>query len=371
MLTLLLACDDVGPATLRLRVGAPSEVVELAAALRVELRSGSGADPETWPVRRSDEQAVEVWPVELSLAGDDGRPWRARLTAVDARGYSVGDAEVSGVFGVGSRTQGVTLRKAFVDAASIGMPYDLDVQLAERVATGGVLASPHHVEILNADNGSRLEPPVEAISAPVSGKVILEAIPYGVVAWIHVRGEGPSDDPASTYDSLALAAPHAGDNLVLAGTVGFASSEMTAGGFDARPDRVGVSGQVYRVDGSGRRVGSVGCVELWLDDIPSPAVSSDQRYVAPTGLPTPLAQQTRTLRSGKWYFGNVAPGKHSFKVTVDRGQTFLKLAHGTDELTLFIPFARKDAASAYKDMYVHVGLDVPGPDLTPADCPIP
>ena len=101
---------------------------------------------------------------------------------------------------------------------------------------------------------------------------------------------------------------------------------------------------------------------IFLDQLPHPATSADQRYGGGL-LPTTLDRLSRTDRSGQWLFGNVQPGLHTFKVSLDGGRTFIA------SKTVYIPLARREALGEYKSILVNMGIDVSGPYLTPADCP--
>jgi hypothetical protein len=222
------------------------------------------------------------------------------------------------------------------------------------------VSRPHQIELISAESGLRFEPPVTATNG-TAGKFRLQ-VPDSRPHWVHVVGQGPVTDSMSTYDSLTLWVPASGDQLVRIATLGTAATAETTGWFTARPDHVSVQGAVYRVDATGRRVGRIGCAKIFLDNLPSPALSADQRYIDGV-LPTPLDRRSRTQRTGQWYFGNVAPGQHTFKASVDDGQSFL------GQTTVYVPMARKDASGPFKHVAVILDIDVPGPDPTPVSCP--
>jgi hypothetical protein len=222
------------------------------------------------------------------------------------------------------------------------------------------VSRPHQIELISVESGLRFQPPVITVTDTI-GKFRLQ-VPDSRPHWVHVLGQGPATDPQSTYDSLTLWVPASGDTLVRIAVVGTAATAETTGQFTARPDHVSVQGTVYRVDVRGRRVGMIGCAKIFLDNLPSPALSADQRYFDEV-LPTLLDRQNRTQRTGKWYFGNVAPGRHTFKASVDDGQSFLA------QTTAYVPVARQDASGAFKHVVVILDIDVPGPDPTPASCP--
>lgn len=223
---------------------------------------------------------------------------------------------------------------------------------------------PHEIELLNADTGEPFSPPIVTLSATGTGKYAFAGVPQGVNLALHVKGVGPLERAGSTYDAFSYYAPKAGDNFLRVGTASTADVASGTGAFQRMPDRAPVSGAVYLVDASDKRIGAVGCAQLFLDDQPHPALDAAQRYELATRFPTTLDKQVMTLAGlGRFYFGNVAPGAHVLKVSMDGGRTFLA------EKSFFVPFARKDASAAYKEILYFVGIDISGPDPTPAGCP--
>jgi len=235
----------------------------------------------------------------------------------------------------------------------------------------GFIATSHEVQLLDLDTGKPFDPPITTTTKAGTGQFTFQKVPCDAKAWIHVKGVGPKADSGSTYDSLSLNAPDSGEVIIRISSVGTADSAAATGGFVGKPDEVAIGAAVYTVDSTGRRTGSIGCAQVYIDDQPHPALENDQRYIAVTGLPTPLAKQDKTLRSGKFYFGNVKPGSHKLKVSMDGGATFLTLLGGSKELSFNLPYARKDATSELKNVLVLMGMDVPGADPTPASCPTP
>lgn len=227
----------------------------------------------------------------------------------------------------------------------------------------GFIGTPHEVELLDATTGLPFTPAFKTTSGKGTGEISFDKVPCGTRAWIHTKGVGAAADSKSTYDSLNLFVPRSGEKLVRISTSGTAASAEATGGFVGKADQVGVGGAVYSVDGNGKHTGTVGCATIHIDDQPHPATRYDQRYVASTGLPTSLEKQTQTLTSGKFYFGNLPPGKHTFRVSLDKGQTFLG-----EPLELVLPFARKDAAGEFKNVLVLFEIGIPGPNPTPKGC---
>jgi hypothetical protein len=192
--------------------------------------------------------------------------------------------------------------------------------------------------------------------------------------WIHVIGAGPASVKESTYDSLSLSAPDSGDTLIRISTVGTASIAETTGKFTADKEKIAIGGAVYQIDNTGKRIGSVGCAQIFLDDNTTPpAEGADPlatRYVASSGLPAPLGTTSPAINKtlagaagGKFFIGNVSKGKHTFKASLDGGKTFIA------EAEIFIPFTRNEATGEFKNFLTLIALDVPGKDPTPAGCP--
>lgn len=232
------------------------------------------------------------------------------------------------------------------------------------------VATPHKIEVIDGD-GKALNPPITAMS-DTSGKFTISGVPCEQKnAWIHVTGSGTTKD--DTYDSLSLSAPDSQDNLIRISLVGTVATAESTGGFKSDPTKVAIGGAVYRVDDTGKRVGTIGCAQIYMDGDAHPKEGVDQRYVQGV-LPTTWEMRQKTERTGKFYFGNVDKGEHTFKVSVDGGKTFLKLRPTEggdliDALPVKVPFVRNDASGPYKSFLVLFGIDVPGADPTPADCP--
>jgi hypothetical protein len=242
--------------------------------------------------------------------------------------------------------------------------FDLEGCVVSVLATdcSSGLPVPHEIELLDAKTGVPL-PGFRTTSAP-GGRYSFKGVPRDVELAIHVRGNGPIDASASTYDTIALYSFGAGDNLLRVSSVGTASLTGDTAAFTPAQDRVAFSGAVYVVNDSGRRMGTIGCAQVFIDDEPHPAVKYDQRYNASSGLPTILSSLDRTLAgSGRFYLGNLSTGQHTLKVSLDGGKNFIL------ERPVFISKVRADASSPFKSLLYLVGLDIKGPNPMPADCP--
>jgi hypothetical protein len=231
------------------------------------------------------------------------------------------------------------------------------------------ISQPHMFVGLKPD-GTGYDPPVTAMSntsgqATLKGRACTEE-----PGWIHVIGYGPASDSMSTYDSLTLSAPDSGDNLIRISTVGTAATAETTGMFKADQSKIAIGGAVYISDSTGKRTGSIGCAQVYMDGTEHPAPGTDQRYIKGV-LPTTWDKLQETELSGKFYFGNVGKGVHKFKVSLDKGATFVDLrkwdGSTTKELEINIPFNRDDAKGEFKSFLVLFGIDVPG-GKTPAGC---
>jgi hypothetical protein len=231
------------------------------------------------------------------------------------------------------------------------------------------ISEPHMFVGLKPD-GSAYDPPVTAMSN-TSGQATLKGRPCDEQpGWVHVIGKGPASNSMSTYDSLTLSAPDSGDLLIRISTVGTAATAETTGDFKADQSKIAIGGAVYISDPTGKRTGSIGCAQVYMDGDVHPAPGTDQRYVKGV-LPATWDKLSETELSGKFYFGNVTKGVHKFKVSLDKGASFVDLRKWdgtlTKELEMNIPFARDDAKGEFKSFLVLVGIDVPG-GKTPAGC---
>lgn len=241
---------------------------------------------------------------------------------------------------------------------------DIDGCIVSVLATdcGGGLPVPHEVELVNAKTGQPL-PGFKTTSAP-GGKYAFKNVPGDIEIAVHAIGVGPVGDSSSTYDSIALYVREAGDNLLRVSSVGTAGIAGTAADFTPNDDKAALSGAVYQVDAKGKRIGQIGCAQIYLDDLPHPATSVAQRYNAANGIPTTLRRLDKTLtNSGRFYFGNLPKGQHTLRVTLDDGKTFIA------ERSVFVGKTRAEAGSPYKSVLYLVGIDVEGPNPTPTGCP--
>jgi hypothetical protein len=219
---------------------------------------------------------------------------------------------------------------------------------------------PHDIVVLNAATGEALDPPVRATSDS-QGQFLLPIHPTDVDLALHVEGQGDASAGNATFDTVVLGFG-AHDPLVRVWAAGTASIPQQVAGFSARQDRAQLRGTVY-VTRAGRRVGVVGCAKLLLDGATGLAIDSDQRYVSANGLPTTPGTLAATEPArGSFYFGNIAKGMHTLRVSVDDGKTFIATRR------FVVPFSRAEATSAYKDMIVQLAIDIEGSNPTPANC---
>jgi hypothetical protein len=224
------------------------------------------------------------------------------------------------------------------------------------------LSVPHQVQLLNAKTGEPL-PGFKTTSAS-GGKYAFKGVPGDLEVAVHAIGVGPVSEPGSTYDTISVYVPNTGDTLLRVSSVGTAGLAAASADFTPADDRTPLSGTVYQVDASGKRIGQIGCAKIFLDGEPHPAISADQRYNASTGIPTSLRRLDKTLaNSGRFYFGNVQKGPHKLKVSLDEGKTFIA------EREVFVGKSRAEANSPFKAVLYLVGIDVMGPNPTPANCP--
>jgi hypothetical protein len=221
---------------------------------------------------------------------------------------------------------------------------------------------PHEVELLDAKTGAAL--PGFKTTSTSGGRYAFKNVPGDVEIALHATGVGPVTESGSTYDTISFFSPNTGDNLLRVSSVGTAGLTGMAAGFTPAEDRAALSGAVYQVNDSGRRVGAIGCAKIYLDDLPHPAPGLDQRYNASSGIPTTLARLDNTLAgAGRFYIGNLTKGEHKLRVSLDDGKTFIA------ERSVFLGRSRQEAGSPFKSILYLVGIDIKGPNPTRPDCP--
>jgi len=219
------------------------------------------------------------------------------------------------------------------------------------VDTSAPIATPHVVEILNAATGKSYVPAITGMTTAVTGAFTINAPADPVMIWI----KGTGTDATATYDTvIANGTRLSGDKLLRISNAGTAMSANGTGGFVSNPDRAALTGSIYWSQG-GARKGTIGCAKVYLDGKTSNDTDQDQLYNAASGLPTTYAMQQQTLKSGRFYVANATVGTHKLKVSLDDGKTFIG-----NEVTVNVPFARKDASSATKALLVQVGIDIEG-----------
>jgi hypothetical protein len=248
-------------------------------------------------------------------------------------------------------------------------PYVADGTLVPVTAsdTSAPLPAVHKIELLNAADGQPLSPPLSTTSESGTGKWKIEGVPAAARVAIHVEGAG--DAATGTYDTVILNVYKdiPDDPLTRVSSAGTATIAEGSAGYTAKAEAAALSGAIYIVQNK-MRVGAVGCAKIYVDDKPSPATEYDQRYIDGNSLPTTLDKQGQTLRSGRFFFGNLAKGKHTLKWSLDNGATFVG-----DPVEVFIGKGRMDASSAFKAILYQVGIDYIPPDgknPTPASCPM-
>lgn len=298
-------------------------------------------------------------------AGVNGIFWLSTLLATSALWGSAcgGDGDVEG--GLQGKPDASTGDVVGDDSGPAKSPsFELEGCVVSVLATdcGGGLPVPHEVELLDAKTGVAL-PGFKTTSAS-GGKYSFKNVPGDVAIAIHALGVGPTTESGSTYDTVSFYVPNTGDNLLRVSSVGTAGLTGMAAGFTPADDRAALSGAVYQVDDSGRRIGAIGCAKIYLDDQPHPAPGLDQRYNASNGIPTALTKLDQTLAgAGRFYIGNLTKGEHKLRVSLDDGKTFIA------ERSVFLAMSRQEAASPFKSILYLMGIDVKGPNPTRADCP--
>lgn len=228
--------------------------------------------------------------------------------------------------------------------------------------TSAPILIPHVVKLLDGD-GKELVPPVSATTSSTDGKVTNTVPP--TAKNIYVAGVGAVGGMQSTYDTMVV--NHnwdSGDVLLRISSASTLSLAEMTGGYKAADDRAALSGAIYWTTDGKQRKGVVGCAKVYLDGATAPDEDQVQRYIGDTPLPAPLANFPQTTKvRGQFYFGNIKPGKHTLKASIDDGKTFI----AEKEFTL--PKTRAQAEGPTKSILYQIGLDSTAPaNPTLASC---
>jgi hypothetical protein len=219
------------------------------------------------------------------------------------------------------------------------------------------VGEPHEVIALDA-SGAPLSPALRARSHPSNGALVLAGIPSGLRPMLHVIGRGLGD--SDSHDTISLSYDSdAAANLLPVQVNGSSRVAATTGAYTPRADRAALWGSVYWRRPGGERAGSVGCAMVALD-----GDDSDLRYVREL-LPVRPAEQPATMQGARYsfVFGNIAPGAHTLRVSLDGGESFVASA------SFHIPRARQDALGPAQDVAYALAVDVEAAfDPTPAEC---
>ncbi len=246
-----------------------------------------------------------------------------------------------------------------------GGTYDASFTLVPILAVDDTtpIATSHKVVVLNSLTGKPLDPKVETTTVSGTGKFTLKGLPKGTPAAIYVAGVGPVETDSSTYDTMLLNFnPQAGDPLFRISSVGTYTLAASTGGFVAKDDRAALSGGIYWAPG-GARKGTVGCATVCVDG-KAATDDLDVRYIASSGLPTTLEMQKETIRSGRFYVGNLTEGAHTISASLDGCKTIIG-----EEVEFFVPFSRAEATSPLKAVLLQMGLDLDvKANPTPSSC---
>ena len=229
------------------------------------------------------------------------------------------------------------------------------------------IVTPHKVIVWDAATGAPLDPAVETMTASGTGKFTLKGLPKDRVISIYVPGVGPADEATSTYDTILVNFnPKGGDPLFRISTKGLLAVAPASAGFDVKQDRASAAGAIYWGP-AGTRKGNVGCAKICIDGKP-PAEDLSVRYVPPNqSLPAPLATQSQTSRSGRFYAGKITVGKHTLAASLDDCKT--TLAEGVE---FSVPFSRAEAKSEVKAVILQLFIDLDlAENPTPSSCPTP
>jgi hypothetical protein len=252
------------------------------------------------------------------------------------------------------------------DASTAGQTVSITSTLVPITAddNSAPILTPHEVELYDSATGKPLSPAVKGTTSSKDG-TITNKIPVDKVVAIYIKGEGAKDEPTSTYDTMIVNYnPDAKETLLRISSAGTKSLAESTAVFKSRDDRAALTGAIYWTPGGGTIKGVVGCAKIFVDDETGAAEDYDQRYLGKSPLPATLADQDQTSRRGQFYFGNISTGEHTFKVSLDDGETFIA------DATVVLPFTRADAQSETKAFIYQLGfyIDLPA-NPTPASCP--
>lgn len=263
-----------------------------------------------------------------------------------------------------------------VDAGDVEVPVEqdpgsdsdstqLEVTLLSLLSQGASdpFTTPLEVLALDSTTGQPLEPPVRATSEAGTGRVVLDIDPESNVPSLQVVGAGSGEEDAHDSVHLNFVAEYE-PGLLWVGQNGLADLPATTGEYQDRADRAPLMGAIYWHRKDGPREGTVGCAKVFLDGSSSEMDDdSDQRYVAENGLPTSPSRLTQTLPTGGFHFGNLTTGRHTLRVSVDGGQSFL----GAEEFV--VSRARQDALGPSPNILYVLSIDLEAEsDPTPEDC---
>lgn len=218
----------------------------------------------------------------------------------------------------------------------------------------------YQVDVLDSETGLLLDPPGSVETEPQTGRVSF-SVPEQQVVNLHVNGKGSAPDELFDFVSLNHS-PGDGVSLLRASPIGLASLAQNTAGYGPLPDRAEVYGTVYWRPAGGTRRATVSGAQVFIDGAATGIDDSiSQRHTSDTGLPTTLQQLSCTKERGQFFIGNIGPGPHTARVSLDGGATFL------GQPTHFvIATTRQQARGAYKSIGYVLPIDL---DLAEAPTP--
>jgi hypothetical protein len=249
------------------------------------------------------------------------------------------------------------------DEEPLTSPVKLTVTSWLATDASNYLPGPREVLVLDSATGMALVPEVRLRTGGMTGKVLIPALPSQLVPSLHVIGTGEAPE---SHDSISLNfVATDSDGLLRASSSNLAQLVYGGSSVTPRPKRAMLWGSVGWRPRAGKPSRGIGCAQVFLDDAPSPDTVSDQRYVSANGLPTLLSIQDATPIGGlrSFFFGNIAVGAHTVRVSLDGGASFIAETH------FVISRARQDALGPAAEIAYDLAIDVDAPrDPTPATC---
>jgi hypothetical protein len=234
--------------------------------------------------------------------------------------------------------------------------------------SGGYIFDSHEILVLD-ETGAPWIPEIRTRTQRGSGRFAIRGLPADTLPSLHVIGQATG--PSGSHDSVLLHYDRsAGMPFVALASNGTTQVAQTTSLVTNRPDRAALWGTIYWRPRGGVRQDSVGCALVALDGAPvGDDLGSGLRYVYDL-LPTLEGDsmeidQTVGGSRRSFYYGNIAPGPHTVRVSLDGGKSFVA------ESSFVIGRTRADALGVAREIAYDLAIDVEASsDPTPRDCPL-